>query len=215
MKRKLLIILLILTLGVVNTLYAADDRSERSYMVFAKGIDTLLLDTEHVFVRIEDKAEYFYLDGMGVFFIGRISMTASSNFSVVIDQWSKWFDQKSETEKESQEGDDAAKQSEKEKLDKKYQNIIEKDRERITEMDRHLTAFKQELITTIFDYGPILKGVNADESIVVVFFVKNEEFEKKYGKSQLVVSVRFDDLQKAASMSPLDPKVQKLFKFNI
>jgi hypothetical protein len=67
------------------------ERMERSFEYFAQGIDKLLLDTVHVYINPSDKVGTFYLNDVGVFFVGQISMTAKANMSVLINDWTKWF----------------------------------------------------------------------------------------------------------------------------
>ncbi len=217
MKPMKPILATLLALLFIPAVSAADQsRIERSFGVFSQGINQLLLDTEHVFVRQDDKVDHFYLPGTGVFFIGRISLTRSINLPGFISQWSKWFDSDSSDSDESESDEDTGKKSEdKHVARRKYASDNAKDQERIANMDKHIAAFKKELITTVLDYGAILKGVYAEEEIIVVFFIRDSAFKKKYGTGQMILRVRSDLVKKMSNAAPDDPRVLKAFKFNI
>jgi hypothetical protein len=207
---------------------ATNDRIDRSFSVFEKGVDDLLLETAHVYVRLDDKVQSFYLKGMGAFFMGHISITSMANVSVMIQDWDNWF-QDSDTEIVVKDEDDGEKKTEdkiklkelekKKKIyisqKKKYDQLKDKDQQRLKEMDMHVSEFKKELITTVLDFGPILKGLSSSDEIVVIFFVKDKEFQAKYGSSELILRIPFGYLKKLNDMDPDNSKVKAAFKFNI
>jgi hypothetical protein len=87
--------------------------------------------------------------------------------------------------------------------------------ERLKAMDSHLAGFKKELMTTVMDFGPVLKGLNGNDEIIVVLQISEKEFQTKFGTNQLVLRISFKDLAKIQDGDPSDPKVQKNFRFNI
>ena len=193
-----------------SSLWAVSSPRERSFNVFAKGVDDLLLETPNIFVKLQDKVKFFYIQDLGVFFTGEISITQASNISVVVEEWSKWFGGDKEQTKEESD-------SNKEKSVKfeKYKSLVEKDHERIAAMEESLKKFKQEIIITMQDFGPILNDLKNDEHVTIVFQVKDKEFAEKYKASYLTVTTLFGKLKSISGKSPDDPNVIKSFKFNI
>ncbi len=215
----------------------SSDRMNRTMNVFASGMDKLLLDTPHVYVTLSDHVGSFYLDGSGAFFIGNISITATASISVYLNDWNKFFsgievsrenlkalrDQAMTHQDSSEENPDLEElNKELEELDKelekkklKERSIKEEDARRKEEMGSHISAFKKELIQTIMDFGPVLKGVDKNEKIVVVFFVKDKIFLERYNANYLMVSVEWGRLMELLDMSSDDPAILKAFKFNM
>jgi hypothetical protein len=204
------------------------ERRDRSFRVFAGGIDTLLIDTEHVFVQTTDKVKGFYLDGTGAVFIGNISLTGSSNINLYIRDWIKWF--KESDNNENDDGDEAdsekhGKPAEEETSGDahasrrhhpdRFKNLRDEDEKRLQKMDTHIKAFVNELIMTMTDYGPILKGLSGNDRVVVVLFVKDRAFKDKYHDDKLMVSIPFKKLLAIQDLEPGNPKAAGAFTVNI
>ncbi|MBN1552832.1 hypothetical protein JW979_15265 [bacterium] len=271
MKKSFLVFTAIMVFASISVLAeVSDERMESSMAVFAKGVDQLLIDTAHVYVIPSDTVKSLYLPGIGMLFLGEISMTSSggiyfpsmkviklcdadkkemkmdlsgigSDISDALAKLSK-LSELSELSELAKLGDETG-HPELQKLSELSQlselselselkilsnigpalekavqmkaQISEEQIERLEQMDEHLSAFKKELVQTIIDYGPNLKGINDDEEIVCVFFVKEKEFKEKYGVSKFYVRVPYKKLLKIHDQLAEDPGVLKLFESNI
>lgn len=235
MKRTILFI----TIAMMGTsLLHADvvaNRRDRTMDVFAGAMDKLLLDTRHVYVSLSDHVNGFYLPGTGAFFIGNISITAQASASAYIGQWNKFFSgmelnreklknlrnmtknsgqaDQSDIEEIDRELDDLDRELEKKK--QKEMSLKEEDIRRTAEMEGHLADFSRELVQSILDFGPVLRGIDANEKIVVVMFVKDAVFQEKYHTHYLMVSVKFSRLNALQDKTVDDPAVGRAFQFNI
>ncbi len=183
------------------------ERMNRTFQVFSKALDSLLLDTAHVFVQKGDDVQSVYLEGIGVVFTGNISITGSGKFSIAIQGWQQWFEG---NDKKDESGDEKEKGK-----PNSYETIIERDKERMEQMEEHLTAFKNELIMTTMDFGSILKGIDKDEEIIIIFHVREEQFSKKYDSSALTLRITYKDLLSINDKSPESRDVLEKFRVNI
>ncbi len=230
MKWKLFLLfsLGVLSISIIASGQETNERMERSFSVLAAGIDKLLLDTQHVFVKPTDQVKGFYLDNSGAIFIGNISMTAYTNIPGVAQDWMQWFssaDEKKitiETESiESTDPDSSTSEkddepnAEKKVTIKKYRQLLDADHERIENIDTHLKEFKKELINAILDFGPILKGLKGKDDVIVVFFVRDQNFQERYKTSNLILKVPFEKLKELQDKKATDPEIEKVFEFNI
>ncbi|MBN1355384.1 hypothetical protein JXA40_03830 [bacterium] len=204
---------LIMMIGSCTAL--SDERMDRSFSVFEKSLDDLLLETAHVYVRIDDKVKSFFLKDVGAFFLGDISMTSLANASIMIQEWSEWFGGSRSGEDEARDQEAAIKKEEYLKKKSHYEQLLEKDKERLEKMDEHLVAFKKELATTVLDFGSILKGLSARDEIVVVFFVKDSEFKDKYGSTELIMRISFGQLSKLNQDKVDVETAMRAFHFNL
>jgi len=229
MTKKILLAILtgMILCGTLVFAEISNERMERSFEGFSGGIDKLLLDTPHVYIRPDHKMLGFYLPGTGVIFTGQISMTANANLPIVVEGWANWFggsgDKKvvihSDDDDEDAEGDivviHEGDEDEKEVKIKKIRKLVDADKERLEKMDMHLAEFKKELVETVIDFGPILKGLDSNDDVVIVLFVKDCTFKDNYKTSKILMQIPVQKLKKLQDMDTDDPKVQREFQFNI
>jgi hypothetical protein len=225
MKKLALLMVLMGTSAFCLAGTGTAERRERSFDVFAKGLDGLLIDTKHVFVQADNSVHGFYLSKVGAIFVGEISLTETANVSVMIKDWTKWFepDESSESDEKSEAAPTpsgkASPKAEKENVNKeikirKSANVSDKDKERIEKMPENLAEFKKELIALVQDFGPVLKGLSPDDEVIVVLLVKDKEFKEKYDTGEIVLRVRASDLNHIKDQPVDDPEIQKAVIFN-
>jgi hypothetical protein len=230
MKKHFTLFVVLMIAG--SLVYAAEnsskERQDRSMGVFAKAMDSLLLDTPHVFVQPDEKMDGVYLAEIGAVFTSHISITGFSNVSVLVKNWSDWFNSSTDqppdpddidipTPPKAEKDSSASKEKtskEKEITIKRFKNISDQEAERIANMAENLAAFKKEMIATILDYGPVIKGLKDDDEIVIVLFVADREFKEKYGASECIARVRVSDLEQIKNKTPDDAEILQKIKFN-
>jgi len=222
-----LILIAVVFMGLPVVTSANNDRMHRTMQVFSDGIDKLLLDTKHVYINVSHNVGSFYLEDSGAFFVGDISITATASMSIRLNEWSKFFtfDSMNKEDLELKEKELELKEEELKKLERELESLDEdahtqkrikdEDSQRIADMDSHLSEFKMELIQTVMDYGPIVKGLQSNEKIVVVLFVKDEIFFEKHKTKYLILSIPYSKIKEIQEFDAQSPQVKKAFEFNI
>lgn len=186
MTRRIIISIIGLNLLCAAS-YAAISIIEQTMKPVSESLDELLIKTQQVFVQRDDNVDAFYVDGVGCFWIGRISIAGSESLSISIQDWSKWFDNPSKKLKENPQEDENQDLA-------KLKRLLEMDKERLNQMEKRLSIFKQEMRQFIARECIHLDTIPANESLFFIFKVADEEFEKKYGTSTFKLQVSQKDL---------------------
>jgi hypothetical protein len=274
MKFKVSVILCtgFLLLGSFSFAGVSQDKIQSSIDAFSKGLDRLLLDTAHVYVRPGDNIVAISLPGIGVIFTGNISITSQGGLSVAIGHSLgipmeiKIDSDDSEKDLKSFETDMKELDSDMKELSSELSKIPElksddnlkdlsklaglknlaklaelgklaemgkltlsddgkikiinlgsgdcttNDKERLEKMGDHIKSFKGELIQTILDFAPVLKGLESEDRVIVALHVAEKEYRDAYGTSNLLMQIPFKKLMKIIDLEAIDPEVTGSFE---
>lgn len=244
MKKAIVAFILLITVsGVFAAQTEEAERIYRSYQVFGSSIDKLLLETPHVYVRVDNETDHYYVPKIGLAYYTNISMTLSAGLPKIAEQWSEWFsgasgssiiinknkdgehsirierDDADETEpEETGNEEEAAKKDEtakKEEKEQKLKDMQQSDADRIQKMTASIEAFQIEVMELILDFAPIIKIPDPDDSLVLVFRVADSEYFDRYKTNSLVVQIPFKSIRALTGKDVRDSSVRKAFNWNI
>lgn len=219
---------LIIITGVISGAAASEDpaRIQRTYKVFSAALDKLLLETPHVYIRMDHKTDSFYLDNFGPVFTAHISITSSASLPEIVEKWSQWFQtedgqiiintKKKKSEEKPGDGDGGTPETVKTPWPPSpVKDIKADDQKRLKEMQSSIEAFTREVNEVVLDFGPIIQGVRNDDRLAVIFHVADEEFFDHYQTHTLQVQIEMDALTDLSGKSADGSAVKKAFRWNI
>lgn len=242
-KLTISMMLLMVVTGCVVTSADSPDRVYRSYKVFGGSIDKLLLETPHVYVRVNNETDFYYLPQIGLVYYTNISLTLSAGLPKIVEQWSDWFsgssgssivinkekngehsiriqrnatsDDAADDQPGNESNDDEMESSRSEEKSNKLKDMQQADEARLQKMAESIDAFKLEVTELILDFASIIKTRTADDSLIIVFRVADIQYFEKYGTNSLVVQIPFKVISDLAGKNAKDSSVRKAFHWNI
>ncbi|HPQ41500.1 MAG TPA: hypothetical protein PLV45_14105 [bacterium] len=230
MKKNVWFVCLLISLGVVHGSAQADDpvRVERTYKVFSTALDKLLLETPHVYIRVDHKTDSLYLQNFGPVFTGHISITSSASLPEIVEKWSQWFKNEdgqiiikkpsignTDIPEPGEKGSESGEASASESKMKTSKEIKAEDQKRLEEMQTSIQKFSREVMEVMLDFGPIIQGTQDDDRIAVIFHVADDAFFNTYHTRTLQVQIEMKDLMKLSGKSPGDGGVERAFQWNV
>jgi hypothetical protein len=196
---------LALTLGAAAPAAADDDRKmDRQIELFERVLDDALVESPNWLVQSQREARGRYRAGQGATFRVDASLVGSN--------WggSKWFGNWWDDDDriiiigddDWDEDDDADRKSSREKRVEKKKKWLDRQLKRD---ERLYSRGKVEILETIADYGDVLSGVPAGESLVIEMDLERAELFEEKDLSTLTFSVKMSDVRAYAD-GQLDEK---------